>query len=214
MPEHVHQCRQDDILWKFYCKRFTIEGKEIEPPKSLCPYFWTSVNGFGLWLGREVRLRTFGFICLAAIMIPFILYRLVPLQNPRSPVFLTISGILGTVLTLTLFVCSYRLERFIMKRAPWAIYLFGSCIIAIPVIHATLRGTLLREAQRFFSDVSQAIGYLFAMAIVVLVGTLVLSFIPHERFQGFRRAFKTVGDFLAAKKNKFCPPVNPPEGFK
>jgi len=49
----------DDFLWLFYRKRFLIEGKEVEPPKNLCLYFWTSVNGFGLWLGREVKLRSF-----------------------------------------------------------------------------------------------------------------------------------------------------------
>lgn len=209
--------RQYDILWRFYCKRFLIEGKEVETPKNLCRYFWTSVNGFGLWLGREVKLRNLWLISLVATATVFAMARAFPDENNTIVITILVVAIavLWNFAILTaIFVTTCRMMRVVEARAPWVMYLLGSCVIVLVIVHMVTQGTLWPEFTRLFGDSLQLFGYvLMAGAAMIIIG-LVSSAIPHRRLQKLQRAFQTFGAFVSAKKSRVCPPVNPPEDFK
>src|SRR3989338_3798100 len=62
--------KRSDFLWRFYCKNFTVNGKEIQEPKNLCNYFLTAIAGIIQWFAKEVKLRLlWGYFCLAAIIV-------------------------------------------------------------------------------------------------------------------------------------------------
>lgn len=216
MRDTINVC-QDDILWCFYCKRFVVEGKEVEPSKNLCRYFWTSVKGFGLWLGREVRLRSLWLIGLLATAILFGMAHAIPDTNNIVAIILVVTvAILWNFALLTaMFVSLYRVKRIVEARAPWIIYLLGFCLIVLAIVHAATQGTLWPEFTRLFGgDLFQWLGYMLVVMVAVIIIALVISTIPHHRLQGLRRVFQTFGAFVSAKKSRVCPPVNPPEDFK
>jgi len=209
--------RQDDILWRFYCKRFLAEGKEVEPPKNLCRYFWTSVKGFGLWLGREVRLQSLWLISLVATAVLFGMARAIPdARNIVATVLVVTIAVLWNFALLTaMFVSLYRVRRVVEARAPWVIYLLGFCFIVLAIAHAATQGTLWPEFTRLFGDLFQwLVGYMLVVMVAVIIIALIISTIPHRRLQKLRRVFQTFGAFVSAKKSRVCPPVNPPEDFK
>lgn len=146
---------QDDILWKFYCKYFEINKRELEHPKSLCNYFWISVGGFGLWLGREIKLRKIwlaGFVCYLAIIG-------IDLLNPdkSSAFYLAPTGLLAIVgsvmLTAAILISAYRLKETVERRAPWVMYVFVICFIAGAMISMAMKGVLWAELKSFFDQI-------------------------------------------------------------
>ena len=149
--------RRDDILWRFYCKRFVVEGKEIEAPKNLCRYFWTSVKGFGLWLGREVRLRSLWLIGIVATAILFGMVRAIPNTNNivATVVVVTIAVLWNFALLTAMFVTLYRVKRVVEARAPWVIYFLGACFILVAIVHTVTQGTFWPEFTRLFGDLFQ-----------------------------------------------------------
>lgn len=208
--------RQDDILWRFYCKRFLVEGKEVEPPKNLCRYFWTSVKGFGLWLGREVRLRSFWLIGLVATAILVGMTCVIPdTSNIIATVLVVTVAVLWSFALLTAMLVSlYRVKRIMEARAPWLIYLLVFCFIVLVIAHAATQGILWSEFTRLFGYLFQWLGYMLVVMVAVIIIALVISIILRRRLQGLRRVFQTFGAFISAKKSRVCPPVNPPEDFK
>ena len=205
--------RRDDILWRFYCKRFVVEGKEIEAPKNLCRYFWTSVKGFGLWLGREVMLRSLWLISIVATAILFGMARAIPNANNivATVVVGTIVFLWSFAFLMAMFVTLYRVKRVVEARAPWVIYFLGACFILVAIVRAITQGTLWPEFTRLFGDVLQWGRYILVVMIVMLVITLTLRMVPHRRLQKLRGLFETLGAFMSAKKNRVCPPINPPK---
>ncbi len=212
--------RHDDILWRFYCKRFSIEGKEVEVPKNLCRYFWTAVKGFGLWLGREVRLRNLWLTSLIATAVIWGLDRLFP--HPTGVLIkiplISVAVLWNFAFLTAMLVSMYRVRRIIEARAPWIIYLLVSCVIVLTIVQAATRGTLWPELTRLFGDAFHWIGYLLIGMVVVIVIGLILSIIlrtiSHQRLEKLQRALETFSAFVSAKKSGVCPPVNPPEDFK
>lgn len=206
---------EDDILWRFYCKRFTAEGKEVESPNNLCRYFWTSVMGFGLWLGREVRLQR---LWLINLFVTAILSGIVWVIPDTDNAIVTILVITVAVLwnfsfLVALCVSLYRVKRVVEARAPWVIYLLGFCFIILIITHLVTQGTLWPEFTRIFGDLLRWMGYMLIVTVVLLIFTLILSTIPHRRLQKLWKVFQTFSAFVIAKKNRICPPVNPPENF-
>lgn len=53
-----YQIREDDILWRFYCKAFTLRGKKVKVPGGRCAYVEGAFVGFILDL-RTDRLGRF-----------------------------------------------------------------------------------------------------------------------------------------------------------
>src|SRR3989338_1809859 len=208
--------RQDDILWRFYCKRFTVEGKEVEAPKNLCRYFWTSVNGFGLWLGREVKLGSLWLFVLVATALFFATALAIPKTDN-----IVVTALVVTVVVVWYFafmlaslVTLIRAKRMVEARAPWVMYLLGVCFVAFAVAYAITPETFGSDFQQLFGYMFRWMGYMLIVMVSMIIIMLVISRIPHHRLQKLRRAFQTLGAFLSAKKRRMCPPVNPPEEFE
>jgi len=209
--------RQDDILWRFYCKRFTVEGKEVEAPKNFCRYFWTSVNGFGLWLGREVKLRSLWLVGLVATATLLAVALAVPKTNNIVATVLAVTVVVfwNFAFLLAMFVTLIRARRVVEARAPWVMmYLPGFCFIVFAVAYAITPETFGVEFQQLFGYMFRWMGYMLIVMVSMIIIMLVISRIPHHRLQKLRRAFQTLGAFLSAKKRRVCPPVNPPEEFE
>ena len=208
--------RSDDILWRFYCKRFLVEGKEIEPPKNLCQYFWTSVKGFGLWFGCEIKLWSLWLIGLMATAILFAMARgITDTNNTVTDVLIiTITVLCGFMLLTAMFVTLYRVKRLVEARVPWVMHLLGFCTIVIGIVYAATQGILWPGLMRLFGDIFQWMGYMLMVMAAAIIIALILSTISHGRLQKLQRVFQTFGAFASAKKNRVCPRVNPPEDFK
>ena len=207
--------RQDDILWRFYCKRFTVEGKEVEAPKNLCRYFWTSVNGFGLWLGREVKLRSLWLVGLVATAILFATALAIPKADNIfvTTLVVTVVVLWNFAFLLAMFVTLIRAKRVIEARAPWVMCLLGFCFIVFAVAYAVTLETFGSEFQKLFGYMFRWMGYMLIVMVSMVIIMLVISRIPHHRLEKLRRAFQTLGAFVSAKKRRVCPPVNPPNEF-
>lgn len=207
--------KEGDLLWFFYCKFFSINGKEIIAPQSLCPYFWTAVNGFGLWLGREVKMLKFLYVAIVAtILFVGTLY-----VSPNATgilagvVYVTITIIWCASVFVMMIVFGHRLVHFLETQARWAIYLFVFGSLAIFLSHLHLKGVLLPEAKRFLSEILQIMKYGLVMIVGSIVLALGLSKVPSSRLEKVQGVLETFAAFLKAQKNKVCPPVNPPPGF-
>lgn len=200
--------RQDAFLWRFYCKRFTIEGEKVEHPKNFCRYFWTSVNGFGLWLGREVRLRSLWLISLLVTAIFFgMACAITDINNTVATILVvTVSVLWNFAFVTAMLVTLYRVK-------PLVLYLLGFCVIVVVIANSATRGTLWPELTRLFDDFLRRMGFVLIVMVAAIIIALIFSTIPHRRLQKLRRVFQTLGAFVSAKKSSVCPPVNPPEDF-
>lgn len=218
--------RKDDILWQFYCKRFTIENREIEKPKNLCRYFWTSVKGFGLWLSREVRLYTLWLIGLIATAMLFAVIRFFP--SPKGNIPITVVCVIVAVIWYVtamapVYVTMIRISRVLRARAPWTIYLFGFSLMTLLIVYEVRPGAFGPELQEFFRYLLRWMGYAFVILISLTIITIfagiiagVISKAPNHRLEKLQRVLRvleTFGALISAKKSKVCPPINPPEGF-
>lgn len=208
----------NDLLWKFYCKRFTIEGKQVEAPSNLCPYFWTSIKGFGLWLNREVRLRTLFFTALAATAALFCgawLLKSVVGSIPAS-IFLSVLMVVWiTSLTILFYSAQNRLWRWLEARPPvkdTVALLFMGFLIAI-AIWGSVSGTLLSDMQRQFFTFLWLVGYGVAAIFIIVIAALLLSKAPSGHLRKLERTFQTIGAYARATKKGVCPGVTPPPGF-
>ena len=114
--------KRSDFLWRFYCKNFTVNGKEIQEPKNLCNYFWTPIAGIIQWFAKEVKLRLlWGYFCLAAIIVLGSV-SLFPHQSGQEPgqvariVIMTLGGILGILLSAAVVASTMRLLEKIKQK--------------------------------------------------------------------------------------------------
>ena len=149
--------RQDGVLWRFYCKKFLVEGKEVEPPKNLYRYFWTSVKGLGLWLGREVKLRSLWLIGLVVTAMFFAIACVN--SNMKNIVIIALAIMIAVLwsfaLSTAMIITLYRVKRVVEARAPWIMYLMGFCFIVFAIVHTATQGTLWLEFTRRFGDLLQ-----------------------------------------------------------
>ena len=211
---------KDDILWQFYCKRFTIEGKEIEHPKNLCRYFWTSVHGFALWIGREVKLRYFWLTTILSSLVFFGLANATKQVNAGSTLFVLNLLALGFGIFMvlafftTMVVNLYRIDRRIGTRARVVAFLFSLCLIIATVAYSIVQGTFWPETLRIFARLLPLIGYGLVASVALFAIVLILSAMPRHSQQKLWRVFQTFGVYAAAKKSRACPRVTPPKDFK
>ncbi len=211
----VIDVQENDILWRFYCKRFIIEGREIQPPKNLCRYFWTAVHGFGLWVGRELKLSTLWFTALAITIVIFAIARTTPNTGGLTKGVAFILTILWfTVLLCAICVTASRTVRAIETRAPWVLPIIGGisiiCLVTFFSVRAIIRGTFLSGLRDFFSPMP----LLLALGVAMVVLMIIASKTSHGRAKQLGRFFETLGAVVIAHKKRFCPGVNPPKGFE
>jgi hypothetical protein len=212
----VIDIRPDDFLWRFYCKRFTVEGKEIQAPKNLCRYFWTSANGFGLWLGREVKLALLWVTVLVSFAILWALGLLLP-KEPNTVglvIFIAVAVVWQISFILSFYVTGLRAWRALKYRVPWVTYVVGGGIFSAILITAIAQGAFWPGIKQMFSEVFQWLGYIIIAAVILAFLAFLASRILHERTERLKRFFQTIGAVAAAKKRRYCPPLNPPQGFE
>lgn len=216
MRNTINNIHRDDILWRFYCKRFTVEGKEIESPKNLCRYFWTSVNGFGLWFGREVKLQYLWLIGLVATIVA-IMASAIPNSNSiiTTVLFVAIAILWSLAFFAAALVTAYRLKRILETRMPpWLTYFLSFLFIAFLAVHLATQGMFWPEFTRLFGDILLLFGYILIGMVAIMIIAIILNLVPHHRLRKLQRVFQTFSAFVSAKKGAICPPVNPPTGFK
>ena len=189
------------------------------------------MNGFGLWVGREIKLWKFWVISLMTTVPIFGLYFFLPeLNNIFVTIVVVVISLAWTFSSLiTIFVTVYRVMHIVKERAPWIVYLLGFCFFALVITYAAMQGILLPDlAQFFMRNLLQFTEYAL---IAMLIGKFALMshHYPHsdnqpqflliehkqpKRLQKLQRAFQTFRAFLIAKKNRVCPGVNPPDDFE
>ncbi len=216
--------QQDDILWHFYCKRFTLEGKEIAPPSNLCPYFWTAITGmvltarhkmrhFAHWLGVEVPLGKIWLLFLASLIAMVIVARL-PWQNNAIMFLALITALVFAAAYLAAALVSlYRLARFVVQRLPWVPQFFGVVGVVVGIIfgiYIVWHGASWSETGRFFHDLFRFLRWVGNAIILLVLTGAVLAIIPPSRRRQIARVAETVFAFAEAKYEKVCPPVIPP----
>lgn len=212
----VINAQESDLMWRFYCKWFSINGKEVVAPISLCPYFWTSVFGFCLWLGREVRLRSFWAIALASTLL---FGASISLSSGMEGVL--VSGICLVVTVAWVFtffaaafVSMHRLWLLLEERARWVIYLIGAGFLAFILGNAAIQGTLVPDLKNLLAEMFRAMKWGIAVIAILIVAALLFCTIPSSRLSKAQDVFKTFFAYAKARKNGLCPPVNPPPGFR
>lgn len=222
--------REDDILWKFYCKRFTLDNREIEPPKSLCPYVHKAAYGFCLWLSREVKLKTFWLAALVSALLLAAGMQFIPKNQPAN--FLVVVAVVAfvifceAVLMFALWITGLRALRLLEPLHWFKITLsLGAACFVIP---ALLSQTPNPEFWRIVVKDLRIMGYLaltvlaataFIVIIMVVLESTIISHPSGEQkfkrlLEKLARFFRSIGQYMAAKKKGVCPPVNPPKEFR
>lgn len=217
--------QQDDILWHFYCKRFTLEGKEITPPTNLCPYFWTAITGmvltarykmrhFAHWLGVEVPLGKIWLFFLASLIAMVVVARL-PWQNDAIMFLALITALVFAAAYLAAALVSlYRLAQFIVRRLPWVPQFLGVVGVVVGIIfgiYLVWHGASWSETGQFFSGLFRVFKWVGILSILALLAGTALAFIPPQRRKSIARVAETVFAFAEAKYERVCPPVISPK---
>jgi len=210
--------KENDFLWRFYRKSFVLDGKPIEKPKNLCRYFWTSMRGVTLWLGREVKLwKLWGIFVLS-----FLVFTL-------AGIFVTddffkshniIANILALILalgfTIPLMLATYvSVKRFIN----WAFKKPRVESIAVIVFLAFIaiftwiqREAALSELIKTFNQAVSLLPYGIALAFFSILFAFLFSKLFPNNSAG--RLVKTFTVYIQAKKKRVCPPVKEPPSFQ
>ena len=206
--------QQDDILWHFYCKRFTLAGKEITPPTNLCPYFWTAIVGVGLWLDVEVKLSKLWLSVLGGLLL-WIGMTFMPF---RGTFFYTVVGAVlipwDALLMISIVISTRRLRRWLERRYPWVLPTLVA-VTVIPmaiymIVLAVTQGHIWTDFRASFWFVFRGIAYISLGVLGISILAALAALIPARRLDGLRSTVATVSAYIHAKKNKVCPPVTPP----
>ena len=205
---------KDDILWRFYCKRFTIAGKEVPPPENLCKYFQTSLKGMFLWLTDEVKLQSLWLIHLLTIAVLGLFSTIHPDAGNIVVRFLAFLSFVLCMFSLAvaLSVTLLRLKHLIVTRAPWVIWPFIVGFIILVLTNKSLRAELWTEDT--FNFILTVLKFMLASVVATVVFFCILVKIPNRNLEKLQQLAQTFLAFLKAKKDRVCPPVNPPEDFK
>lgn len=212
----------NDILWLFYCKKFVLEGKEIQEPRNLCFYVRMAMKGFFLWLSLEAKLSVILRTALAAfamLVVTIGSLHVIPINA-----FTTILVVALVVLSLLLFatIATMMLAAFdriyclIEKQAVWFALLVAFFFLGYSVVESVSQGVLLSK----MFDVIHEIRLVVLMAIVtwvfilafLLVGVVISGWNSFRYFKQTLRLLQTMLAYLKTKSH-VCPLVNPPEGF-
>ena len=206
--------KEDDILWRWYKKRFEIEQKQIEAPKNLCSYFWTSVRGLGLWIDREVSLTRLWMVTLSALLLFILSSFLVHATSPVVWIAGSVAAVVTFIALLLTMAASFntsinrafrRLHKNSKVEALAVFSFFG-----IIVVFMAQRGELVRFLKEIFAALPYALGLVVAIVLVLALYIV----LPQRITGGVGKAVKTCIAFLSAKKQRFCPRVDPPASFQ
>lgn len=215
--EHTHQVNHNDILWFFYRKNFEIQGRPIESPRNLCRYFWSAVNGFGLWMFREAKLRILWGVALPAVIFYTILKSFTNgHENTLLSVLMVTTFLLSSLAFMTaLWVTIDRLWQFMKTKTPRLFNVFITVgVIALIVFTVYAQRDTLRSDFESFLNIIKTGAFWGAIAAVALVFLAVIaSVIPKRKQERFVRMIDTLTAALKAKKERICPGVDPPRGF-
>lgn len=212
----VINVKEGDLLWRFYCKWFSIQNKEIIAPKNLCLYFWTAVYGFALWLGQEVKLVALGGI---AVLATALFCASVSFSSSTdgvvASVIFSILSLAWILSVLPLFVVGgYRLLYLFEGRVKWALNSVVLIFFIAILCDLARKGILLAEFMKIAVEVLQFMKYVLPLVAFLVIFALVVYKLPISRLDKIKDALETLGAYFIAKKNKVCPPVNPPPGFR
>lgn len=218
--------RSEDILWRFYCKRFVIEGEEVEPPKNFCSYFRTAMKGFILWFTKEVNLSKLWLLALLAFVLLSAAVKIFP-HPSQSHIFVKVLVFTLWIIYILMVVSVggvtlIRVFRTVEARAPWVMYLITFCFFGSLIVHETVHGRLWIITQKFFREMIQWLAYgmiaVVGICITIFLFALIVPFVPYGTFhchsQRMQRVFTAVVTYVKAKKKRVCPLVNPPKEFK
>ncbi len=206
--------RENDFMWRFYCKWFSIQKKGVVAPSNLCQYFWLSVYGFGLWLGKEIRLYRIWAFFLAATAIFF---GVVPLASYYEGVLISTLCVATSLLwAIAFFVATIvsGLRLVLHERARWVLYLLTAGFALMVLSELAAKGVLLSEFRKLAGEMLQVLKYELALIGFAIAAALLLCKVPSHQTQRVWRLFETFGAYLKARKKAICPSINPPPGFK
>jgi len=208
----VLKIRDDDLLWKYYQKYYTVDDLKVPHPQNLCNYFWTAVFGairsfyiekplWVVWLSAIVLIGGVQmlFSCLGTWNLPvFIRVFFVPL------IFvIPISG------ALTLASTGGRLKG-------WALSIYAGLLLGAVI------GMFIGALMLAFNDPNltwESFLLCFAalagaaLVVGVFIGLGFLIYTICKPVAGWRFV-KTIGVYLMAVKHRMCPLMEPPQSFK
>lgn len=128
--------KETSVFWHFYRKYYEIAGLPVVHPTNLCPYFWTAVNGFRLWLRHQMSLKPLLLATLIAIILSFIV-RPVIMNTKLGDITIILSLlILIVALPVTLLIFSLRAKDFVdawFKKHPRVQIVLGVVFVAAVV---------------------------------------------------------------------------------
>lgn len=219
--------KENDVLWRFYYKRFSLDGKQVEEPKNHCRYFWTAVKGFGFWLTREISLKKLWGIFLLTNFIIIGAGFITPENFVKSHqhfldafVFSLAIAFMASFL-IAILATFYRIGNFvkrkpILKKTLTTIMVGGFTAVVIAVIVVEI----LRGEKSFADYFWEKVGLILKIlpftigggALMILITLLVAKF--HKRNNKAVRLVKSFTIFLSDTKKKFCRTVEPPPSFQ
>ena len=224
----VLKIEQNDILWKYYEKAYTLSNLEIEPPTNFCQYFWYGLGGMLQSFYEEVQLW---FVWLVALLLPI---ACVGLSWLAESVLGSPYHILIVPITSLLFVASLAniaatwlatdgrltgrwrtMLRWLTSSAVGGIIL---CAIGILLYHCVLSVagiTSWAAAGERFETLAIVCGILAMMLICGVV--VVLAVVALWRFilspMGSWRFIQAIWMMIKSFKHQVCPLIEPPEAF-
>lgn len=222
-----HECNRFDmsaidlteknLLWRFYCKNYTLQDQEILPPRNLCRFWWIAVFGFNSWVIKEAKIRYLWIVTILTTMITFALVRLFPEGGNifREILITSIVIIWGLFCLLSLIIPSIRTFHIIEKKAPRVVSTaVGGVMLALLVwafTDAEMRGEILMALGIVFGVMVSIMAFCFAL---ILILPYLAERVPDRFLDGTVGTFLTSVAYFKAKKRKVCPLVNPPEDFE
>lgn len=203
-------------VWFFYCKHYTIVEDDIPSPKNLCSFWWTAVDGFLMWVGKEAKLWHLWLVAALLTAIVFTIGHLFPNTESNFALALVFPVVSLWLISfmVSLIVPAVRLYNFVEKKAPWLIYGPVSILIIFTSISVVSDGEMMSEIFKIF-------GYFFlgvvSLIVVIVVGMFLFSIgaekLPYRFVDGAENTFSTTVSFVKARKQKVCPLVNAPKSF-
>lgn len=222
MNDGILNIQKEDVLWRFYRKAFQLEGREVERPKNFCHYFSTAMSGFKLWLYREAHL---GKMWMVVILIA--VFGIVPATygmiyvgdffgDRNATAFPTI--IMWVLWWAAVFFLTmagmWRAIDYLNKRFPWLENFVMVCLGVVSVVFFAVLMVSPESFQFSWTDLWRELTFALKILLAVGVVLIALNFLDVVFPRCFPRVLRTLQSFrtfVVAKKNRFCPKVNPPE---
>jgi hypothetical protein len=213
----IIQIRQSDWLWALYCLSFTLEGKSVQEPKNICPYFWTAMKGLRLWFMKVPHLGTL-WLYMGAILgmacTTGILSRQFPDSDLLFSVFLIyfivchlgcIAMVWITMSRATIAIKKRPKLQKIMERIMLAFFAIAVlCLLANEYSKGTLWSSLARHLKLWFT----------VFITVALIVVPIMLYLLKSKGETAFNSLNTLAAYVKAVWGQYCTPVIPPPEFK